>query len=174
MRLFGLYCLGVLALDDDVIELEHIHEYIADSEVIGARGLGNSVEKLDETLHQLAEFQDDLSSIARRREEQAVELGLTATFASESGFDSHVMVPEILRFYLNQYTFDMIPSKVKVGRMLQSGCWCQLLQYKDGRGTPLNQFDQFCKQWHQCKGCLGRECANAASVSYKVVTLQST
>lgn len=168
MRLLGLYCLGAFALDDDIIELEHIHEFIADLDVIGARGLSGLTDQHDETLHQLAEFQDDLTTIARRREEQAVELGLTATFASESGFDSHVMVPEILRFYLNQYTFDMIPSKVKVGRMLQSGCWCQLLQYSDGRGKPLNQFDQFCQQWHQCKGCLGRECANAASASYKV------
>ena len=91
-----------------------------------------------------------------------------ATFASESGFDSHVMVPEILRFYLNQYTFDMIPSKVKVGRMLQSGCWCQLLQSKEGRGKPRNQFDSFCQQWQKCKQCLGRDCNNVTNFTYKV------
>ena len=41
------------------------------------RGLGG--DDYSEKLQELSEFQDDLMSIARRREEQAVELGLTVS-----------------------------------------------------------------------------------------------
>ena len=58
-------------------------------------------------------IKDNLNLMERRRTEEAVELGITDSFTSESGFDTTTMLPEMLRFYLNEYSFDMIPSKVK-------------------------------------------------------------
>ena len=79
--------------------------------------------------------------VARRRKEEAVELGLTDTFTDENGFDTSTMLPEMLRFYFNEYSFDMVPSMTKVKRMLQSGCWCQILKFMKGQGAPSSEFD---------------------------------
>ena len=98
-----------------------------------------------------------LKIIARRRKEEAVELGLTDTFTDENGFDTSTMLPEMLRFYLNEYSFDMVPSMTKVKRMLQSGCWCQILKFMKGQGAPSSEFDRFCEDWQRCKGCVAND-----------------
>ena len=86
-----------------------------------------------------------------------MELGLTDTFTDENGFDTSTMLPEMLRFYLNEYSFDMVPSMTKVKRMLQSGCWCQILKFMKGQGAPSSQFDRFCEDWQRCKGCVAND-----------------
>ena len=76
MRCFGLFVAALAQnneTDGDIIVLENIQQYI-DESLIGARGLGGDDSN---KLQELSEFQGDLMSIARRREEQAVELGLT-------------------------------------------------------------------------------------------------
>ena len=76
MRYFGLFVAALAQnneTDGDIIVLEDIQQYI-DESLIGARGLGGDDSS---KLQELSEFQGDLMSIARRREEQAVELGLT-------------------------------------------------------------------------------------------------
>ena len=86
-----------------------------------------------------------------------MELGLTDTFTDENGFDTSTMLPEMLRFYLNEYSFDMVPSMTKVKRMLQSGCWCQVLKFMKGQGAPSSEFDRFCEDWQRCKGCVAND-----------------
>ena len=46
----------------------------------------------------------------------------------------------------------------KVLAMLSYGCWCQIRNQEaqgivSGHGAPVDELDEACKRWHQCRAC---------------------
>jgi len=76
--------------------------------------------------------------------------------------------PTIIELALQSYYNLANEDWQQASKLLQYGCYCQILNNEEGRhgmGEPVDALDEICKTYHQCSKCTGIEFGDQTTIA---------